>query len=255
MDFIISANTDIGLKKKVNQDSLSVKVMNTEQGRMAFAILCDGMGGLSEGETASASVIRAFDQWIYEELPKLCVTPLQDKIIKEQWERIVIQQNQSLMAYGKSHDIRLGTTVVALLLTQTRYYILNVGDSRAYELSDDIRKITRDHSFVAREVALGNMTEEQANNDSRKHVLWQCVGASKHVKPDLYFGDVQKNTIYLLCSDGFWHEITAQEIYEYLKPDKNLNEGDLDQHAIRAIEINKERNEKDNISVVMVKTL
>ena len=61
MNYIISANTDIGIVKSTNQDSLSVKVINTSIGKMAFAILCDGMGGLEKGEVASASVIRAFD--------------------------------------------------------------------------------------------------------------------------------------------------------------------------------------------------
>ena len=70
MNFIVSANTDIGITKSTNQDSLSVKVINTPLGRMTFAILCDGMGGLAKGEVASASVIRAFDQWLYNELEK-----------------------------------------------------------------------------------------------------------------------------------------------------------------------------------------
>lgn len=255
MDFIISANTDIGIKKKINQDSLSVKVMNTEQGRMAFAILCDGMGGLSEGEFASSSIIKAFDKWIFEELPQLCTEPLSDVKISNQWNRIIKEQNQFLIDYGQSQDIRVGTTVVAVLVTQKRYYILNVGDSRAYELTDDIKQITQDHSVVAREVALGKMSEEQASIDSRKHILWQCVGVSKRVKPDMFCGDVHEKTIYLLCSDGFCHEITAKEIYEYLRPDNNCDEVSLDKNAIELIEINKERKEKDNISVLMIKTL
>lgn len=60
MDFIVSATTDIGNIKDTNQDSYNVKVLNTEAGKMAFAVLCDGMGGLSKGEVASASVVKAF---------------------------------------------------------------------------------------------------------------------------------------------------------------------------------------------------
>ena len=47
MNFIVSATTDIGLTKSTNQDSLSMRVINTSQGRMVFALLCDGMGGLA----------------------------------------------------------------------------------------------------------------------------------------------------------------------------------------------------------------
>jgi serine/threonine protein phosphatase PrpC len=60
MNFIISANTDVGLVKDTNQDSLTSMVLSTPLGRMAFCVLCDGMGGLAKGEVASASVITAF---------------------------------------------------------------------------------------------------------------------------------------------------------------------------------------------------
>ncbi|MEE3458276.1 MAG: serine/threonine-protein phosphatase, partial [Candidatus Faecousia sp.] len=63
MNYIVTANTDIGISKNTNQDSVSLKVMNTPQGRMALAVLCDGMGGLAKGEVASASLLRAFDRW------------------------------------------------------------------------------------------------------------------------------------------------------------------------------------------------
>ena len=55
MDFMVSAETDIGIVKNTNQDSLSVKIIDTYQGRMAFAIVCDGMGGLQKGEVALAT--------------------------------------------------------------------------------------------------------------------------------------------------------------------------------------------------------
>lgn len=55
MNFLVSANTDVGTVKTTNQDSLDIKVLNTVQGKMVFAILCDGMGGLANGEVASAA--------------------------------------------------------------------------------------------------------------------------------------------------------------------------------------------------------
>ncbi|MBR2981505.1 MAG: protein phosphatase 2C domain-containing protein, partial [Odoribacter sp.] len=156
MNFIVSARTDIGLTKNTNQDSLSMRVVNTPQGRMVFAVLCDGMGGLDKGEVASASVIRAFDSWLRNELPTLCSAPIEDSVIREQWNNIVTEQNNTIKTYGARQGVKLGTTVVAMLLTQNRYYILNVGDSRAYEISDCVKQITSDQTFVAREIALGN---------------------------------------------------------------------------------------------------
>lgn len=254
MNFIVSAKTDIGIKKSTNQDSLSVKVINSPMGRMTFAILCDGMGGLEKGEVASATVIKAFEKWVYESLPGLCNSYIEDSVLREQWCKIINEQNDIIKSYGARQGVRLGTTAVVMLLTQNRYYVLNVGDSRAYEIIDGMNQITSDQTFVAREVALGNMTEEQARYDERRNVLLQCVGASDDVYPDMFFGDVKENATYMLCSDGFRHEITAQEIYDKFRPDANYDANTMDIHSLELIELNKQRREQDNISVVLVRT-
>lgn len=254
MNFIVSANTDIGTTKSTNQDSLSVKVINTPQGRMTFAILCDGMGGLAKGEVASASVIRAFDKWVNNDLPILCEKEIEDSVLRSQWTQILTEQNKIIGGYGARQGIRLGTTAVVMLLTQTRYYIMNVGDSRAYEITNYMKQITKDQTFVAREVELGNMTPEQAEQDERRSVLLQCIGASDEVYPDMFFGDVKENAVYMLCSDGFRHEITPDEIFEKLQPGVLFDENTMINHTNELIELNKNRKERDNISVVLVRT-
>ena len=254
MNFIISANTDVGISKDTNQDSLTSMVINTPQGRMAFCVLCDGMGGLEKGEVASASVIQAFRNWAANELPQLCNHPIEDSVIRSQWEAIIDQQNNKIKTYGARQGVRLGTTAVVMLLTQTRYYILNVGDSRAYEITTQLRQITNDQTFIAREIALGHMTPEEAATDSRRNVLLQCVGASDEVYPDMFFGDVAPNAIYMLCSDGFRHEITAEEIFEKLQPGVLFDDYTMQQNSISLIELNKQRQERDNITVSLVRT-
>jgi serine/threonine protein phosphatase PrpC len=255
VNFIVSANTDIGITKATNQDSLSVKVINTPQGRMVFAILCDGMGGLEKGEVASATVIRAFDQWVHNSLPGLCEAPLDDSVIRAQWSQIVDEQNKLIGSYGARQGTRMGTTAVIMLLTQTRYYVMNVGDSRAYEIVDGLKQITADQTFVAREVALGNMTAEEAERDERRSVLLQCIGASEEVYPDMFFDQVKEGAVYMLCSDGFRHEITPQEIYEKLQPVRMTDEETMRRSAWELVELNKQRRERDNISVALIKTL
>ena len=187
-------------------------------------------------------------------MPGLCNAPLEDAVIRSQWGKIITDQNQIIKAYGARQGVRLGTTVVAMLLTQDRYFILNVGDSRAYELTSGIHQITADQTFVAREIAMGTMTLEEAAHDSRRNVLLQCVGASDEVYPDMFFGDVQANAIYMLCSDGFRHEITNEEIYEKLQPGVLFDDYTMQQHTLSLIELNKQRLEQDNISVVLVRT-
>ena len=254
MNFIITGNTDVGIAKSTNQDSMTSMVLNTSQGQMAFCVLCDGMGGLDKGEVASASVIGAFRSWAMNQLPLLTERPLEDSDIRSQWERIVQQQNINIKTYGARQGVRLGTTVVAILLTQTRYYILNVGDSRAYELTTYLKQLTKDQTFVAREIELGRMTPEEAAVDSRRNVLLQCVGASDEVYPDMFFGDVQPNAVYMLCSDGFRHEITPEELFAGLQPAVATDEYTMQQNAINLIELNKQRQERDNITVAQIRT-
>ncbi|MEG2814087.1 MAG: serine/threonine-protein phosphatase, partial [Oscillospiraceae bacterium] len=149
----------------------------------------------------------------------------------------------------------LGTTVVVMLITQTNYYILNVGDSRAYEISDKLYKLTADQTVVAKEILQGKLTVEQAKVDPRRNVLLQCVGASNIVNPDVLVGKTKLDSIYMLCSDGFRHEITPQEIQQAFNPNILLDKQSMTNNAEKLIELNKTRLEKDNISVITIKTL
>ena len=254
MNYIIAAHTDIGIKKTTNQDSFNARILNTCQGKMVFAILCDGMGGLAKGEVASASVVNAFTNWVDHRLPELCNGEIRDSQIREEWTGIISVYNEKIKAYGTAHNISLGTTVTAILLTDYRYYILNVGDTRAYELSDKLTLLTKDQTVVARDVEMGRITPEEALVDPRRSVLLQCVGASENVYPDMFYGDTKQNAVYMLCSDGFRHEITEEEIYSYLGPQASSNESGMGQNIRSLIEINKERKEKDNISAVTIRT-
>lgn len=111
-----------------------------------------------------------------------------------------------------------------------------------------------DQTFTAREVQLGNMTKEQAKTDERRNMLLQCIGASDEVHPDLFFGNTRKNAIYMLCSDGFPHELSAGEIYEKLQPEVLYDVAEMNRHAEELIELDKMRMELDNISVILIKT-
>lgn len=256
MDFIISAVTDIGTTKSTNQDSFNVKVLSTPRGKMVFAVLCDGMGGLSKGEVASASLVNAYCKWADNKLPLLCEKGFDDFDIRSDWTEIAIEYNEKIKSYGKKCGLAsgLGTTVTAILLTESRYYIINVGDTRAYEISDNVTVLTRDHSVVAREVEQGIITPEQAKTDVRRSVLLQCIGASEEVYPDMFFGDIKLNAVYMLCSDGFRHEISNEEIYNFLNPNVMVDADGMKCNMQSLIELNKQRQERDNISVITVRT-
>lgn len=256
MNYIIAAQTDVGTVKDTNQDSLMVKSLSTNLGNIVFAVLCDGMGGLAKGELASATVIRAFEQWADNDLRMICETanaPIIDSVIKEQWEQIIENENNRIKKYGESIGVNLGTTVVAILITEQRYYLMNVGDSRAYLIDDNLIQLTKDQTFVGREIELGHMTVEQAMVDSRRNVLLQCVGASEVVYPDMFFGEVKAETEFLLCSDGFRHEITADEIFDAIKTVKMHNSDIMNEKLRSLISLNMQRGERDNITAALIK--
>ena len=256
MNFIVSATTDIGLTKSTNQDSYNVRVFSTKQGKVVLAVLCDGMGGLAKGEVASASLVNAFCKWADNKLPILCESEITDSDIRADWVGIATEYNEKIKLYGKKCGLSsgLGTTVTALLLTENRYYIINVGDTRAYEITDSVAILTKDQTVVAREVELGNLTLEEAETDSRRSVLLQCIGASDDVYPDMFFGDTKLNATYMLCSDGFRHEITNEEIYNFLNPNVMVDADGMKHNMESLIELNKQRQERDNISVITIRT-
>lgn len=254
MNFIVSAATDIGLTKSTNQDSYSVKVFTFPNGKIVFAILCDGMGGLSKGEVASASVVNAFNKWAETRLPILGQNSIEDSEIRTDWVRIATEYNEKIKTYGAQCGTSMGTTVTAMLITETRYYIINVGDTRAYEIADGVAVITKDQTVVAREIELGTLTPEEAERDVRRSVLLQCIGASDEVVPDMFFGETKLNATYMLCSDGFRHEISEEEIFEYLNPSMMMDADGMKRNMNALIELNKQRQERDNISVITVRT-
>ena len=157
--------------------------------------------------------------------------------------------------YGADNNIMLGTTVSALLIYGDEFYIVHVGDSRVYELRDSVRILTRDQTFVAREIAAGRMTPEEAKTDPRRSVLLQCVGASAEVKPDFLKGKTQRNAIYLICSDGFRHQISEEEILDKLGPNAIKSDEDMKYGCVYLTEMVKNRKETDNITVAVIKTM
>lgn len=250
-------NTDIGIRKKVNQDALLVKQAKTRnRGRVTFAVLCDGLGGLSCGEVASTSVITRMDDWFKMELPALLdddntTMELTDTRKSEtsiwsritvQWSSIVCEMNQKLKLYGKDNNISLGTTCICIFLMERKYLLMNIGDSRIYSFNDkQIKQLTHDQSYVQLQIDLGKMTLEQAKKSEKKNILLQCIGASENITPEFCKGECRTKAKYLLCSDGFWRKLRLHEIQQLYNKENDLK---------NLCELIKERGETDNISAI-----
>lgn len=255
MEYIAAYHTDVGISKKTNQDSLAIKVVETPNGRVAFSIVCDGMGGLSKGELASKEVIMAFSDWFDNTLiDEINSKTFSEEGLVSQWNDIIQTQNKRLGEYGEKNNLMLGTTVSAILLFNDNYYIVHVGDSRVYCMTDKVVQLTKDQTFIAREIAAGRMTEEQSKTDPRRSVLLQCVGASQVVEPEFVKGIVTKNAVYMLCSDGFRHQISEQEMLDKIGPAAVKTEQDIEFGCRYLTETVKNRKESDNITVAVIKT-
>ena len=256
MEYAATYNTDIGIRKSTNQDSVALRIIDTPDGQVAFGIVCDGMGGLAKGELASKEVISAFCRWFDEEFTTQVLDGSFSALrLRDEWNSIIQSENRILGIYGSDNNIMLGTTVSAILMYKEEFYIVHVGDSRVYELRDTVRILTKDQTFVAREIAAGRMTPEEAKIDPRRSVLLQCVGASATVVPDFLKGKIQRNSVYFVCSDGFRHQISNEEIMEKLGPENSKNMEELKYGCVYLTELVKNRKETDNITVAAIKTM
>ena len=146
----------------------------------------------------------------------------------------------------------MGTTFSGILFIGNQYVIGHVGDTRVYHIGASLNQLTTDQTFIAREISRGTMTLKQSKTDKRRNLLLQCIGASKVVDPQIICGKTEKGA-YMLCSDGFRHEISEAEIYESLNPINLMNKDAMHNNERYLIELVKSREEKDNISVLLIK--
>ncbi len=243
-------STEIG-RKKTNQDALLIQKAKTFKGDVALAVVCDGMGGLKKGELASAQVIRSFEKWFKESFPRLLKSGISSEKIFSEWNGIVQRENTLLDDYGKEYGISIGTTVTAVLVAENQYFIINVGDSRIYMVTDtNLRLLTKDQTLVMRLAERGEIKYSEIETDRRRSILLQCVGATNTVTPDCYTGDIDCPTVFLACSDGFRHLISEQEILRGLVPSKQNSDDSLNTNLAKMSSLVLERGEKDNVTGV-----
>ena len=255
MGFLSVLHSDVGIKKNTNQDSVLIKVASTDYGEVMLAVVCDGMGGLAKGEVASAALIKAFSDWFEQEFPEILYNKRTENGIdrlelENGMNQLVLEVGERISRYGEMSHVAMGTTVAVLLMAEGKYHILNVGDSRVYKLNETgLNQLTKDQTFVQKEMDQGRMTPEEA----KVHPQLQCVGASEIIIPEFSHGEYKTGEVYMVCSDGFRHVIAKEEFEKLMEPKKMDTEKALKDVAVYCTELNKSRQEKDNISVILLK--
>ena len=203
-------------------------------------VVADGMGGHQAGEVAS--------QLICETLNSECLR-YGPSLGREELEQAFSLANQRIRQYRDQQmpGATMGSTMVALKITEDRYQVLWIGDSRAYLLRDgELRRLSRDHSQVADLVEQGVISEEEAENHPLSNVITRALGVDDHPVIDCREGKVMAGDRFLVCTDGISREFELRELQSFLSGEPI---DDISQALCHAALV---RGCKDNITSVIV---
>lgn len=224
-----AAYSDKGKKRLVNEDSFLIK-----ENILGVA---DGMGGHQAGEIASLTALKAIASltWPAKKSPQ---TFLKEAfaLANEQ----VLSKSKTLAFEG------MGTTLTVALINNDDLWIGHIGDSRAYLITDNrLQRLTTDHSLVNKLVKIGQLSEEEAKNDPRKHVITKAIGGQQSITPDITVTKFKSGDRLLLCTDGLTNELTEAEILAIA----SVNSPDV--AGKKLVELANQKGGADNITVVI----
>jgi serine/threonine protein phosphatase PrpC len=201
--------TQTGHVRRNNEDSYLI--------RGDLFMIADGMGGAAAGEVASAMCAQAFAE--IDLIRSRGDGALRDAIVVAN-TRIHERAASDPAASG------MGTTVTAALVeSDGRVALANVGDSRAYLLREGaLRRLTEDHSVVAELVATGQISDWEASSHPQRNVVTRVLGAEATVQVDTFWLDAQDGDVVLLCSDGLTDMVAEEEFAKLLAADKSCEQ-------------------------------
>lgn len=230
--------SEVGRVRAHNEDYFSCTVLDNA----GLFIVADGMGGHDKGEVASRLAVETATRYIKDRM-KNGHEPLM--LVKEAVE----EANREVMKAAAENGSNMGTTIAAALVTDGSAYIASVGDSRAYWATrDSIRQLTEDHSLVARLVAAGRLTKEEARNHPKSNLLYRTIGSEENLQVDTFQIEIEKGGAVLLCTDGLWGEVSDHDMHMVMKREMSAQDA-----VLRLVQKANDNGGKDNITAVMVK--
>lgn len=235
------AKTDIGRKRKVNQDYMFA--CESKIGVLPnLFMVADGMGGHNAGDVASRCCVETMIDQIKRSKYQTPISILEEAIK-------VANKTISEQAICNSSLRGMGTTLVVGTIINSEMYIANIGDSRAYLINEKITQITEDHSLVEEMVREGELEKNSARSHPNKNIITRALGTSKTALADFFEVTIKENDIALLCSDGLTNMLDDEVIFEIVSQYAK----DLETAAEKLIEKANEFGGLDNIAVVLVK--
>ncbi|MCA9134363.1 MAG: serine/threonine-protein phosphatase [Planctomycetales bacterium] len=208
--------TDVGMRRAINQDSLSVMLAESKASWEKLGhlfIVADGMGAHAAGELASKLAVDLIPHHYLK---------LQACAPAESLHKSIAETNAEIFRRGQANiEFRsMGTTCSVLALLPEGAVVAHVGDSRVYQLhGEQLFQLTFDHSLVWEMQAAGEVTDETARSGViPKNVITRSLGPNPNVQIDLEGPfPVRPGDRFLLCSDGLSGQITDEEIGALLR--------------------------------------
>jgi protein phosphatase len=243
MGILCAGATDIGRKRKTNQDSICV---NHEH---HFYAVADGMGGHNGGDIASQLSVKIIPEYLGQGITEDPQTLMKN---------IILKINHSILTMaGENAELQgMGTTLSAIYFANQQLVIGNVGDSRVYVINNHkMYQMTRDHSFVQEKLNMGIYTREEAVADPQKNVLVRSVGFEADVSVDVFNYRISRNDMFMICSDGLHGKVSDGDILHIIQ--KNITDpstcqiSDVKAAIKELIYQANDNGGQDNISVIL----
>ena len=249
IDTLHSAKSDIGRKRSHNEDCFAADPA------LGLYVVCDGMGGGNAGEVASRMAIDTILAHVTAAAASPAIGligPVDPNLssVTNQLASAIRAANEAVhkASWEEAKYAGMGTTVVAIRLTDHYLSIAHVGDSRLYLIRDGIMQLlTSDHSWVAEQVARGYMSEEEAERSPRRNIVTRALGVESTIEIDLAEMPLLNGDLLLLCSDGLTRGVRSEHILQTLELDS-----DLGMKTDRLISMANEAGGDDNVTVLLV---
>ncbi|MCP5149338.1 MAG: Stp1/IreP family PP2C-type Ser/Thr phosphatase [Ectothiorhodospiraceae bacterium] len=244
--------TDVGRKRSHNEDSIGSDTS------LGLLVLADGMGGYKAGEVASAIAVNMILEEVRAGLKRVRPGDTDDEsgfsresmIVRDAIEHANQTIFQTAQSQPQCHG--MGTTVVTAAFYDNRMTVAHVGDSRLYRMREArLEQVTSDHSLLQELVDKGFYTPEEARKSLNKNLVTRAMGIEREVVPDVQEDMVLPGDVYLLCSDGLTDQVEDEEIGDILRECR----GNLEEAARTLVQRANEMGGKDNISVILARTL
>lgn len=205
----VFGQTDRGMVRRSNQDSFACGIFDDGA---AWAVVCDGMGGMNGGDIASKCAVEVIREMLLSEYK----SNYNEKKLRNLFTKAAESANDEIIRKTEENSelAGMGTTMVIAVAKKRSVYIAHAGDSRAYIIGQEIKQATKDHSMVQALVDSGRLTPEEAHNHPRKNVITRALGADRSIEVDFLRTAIKKNNIILLCSDGLSNKLEPHVILE-----------------------------------------